>query len=139
MKEWLKYSLYVFLYGFLALFVYNRACPTGLVETVKAPLKRLTQTPEERLLGEMAKSRKTLPEIRKEAEAGSAKALMSIAGFYDNGQRGLPRSAEITVQYYIKAYEAAVQGAAGQDKWDEWLAEPADAWRRQPSKMRGPT
>ena len=115
-----------FLLPLLFLFIFGEHIQTAW-EWGESKIHQLTQTPEEQMLEEIAKSRKTLPEIRKEAEEGSASALATMGDRYDRGQ-GVPRSDEIAVQYYLKAYEAAVEAAVGEDKWDEWLSKPADAW-----------
>ena len=112
-----------FLGVFLFLLFLSRVPWEWLGETVKAPvqsLKRLAQTPEEQMLEEIAK-------IHKKAEEGSASALYDLGSAYDQGW-GVPTSKKIAVQYYLKAYEAAVEAAVEQEKWDEWLAKPADEW-----------
>ena len=75
---------------------------------VESKIHQLTQTPEEQLIEAMAKSRKTLPEIRKKAEEGSASDLFTMGYAYEFGE-GLPQSHSIAVQYYLKAYEKAIE------------------------------
>ena len=75
---------YYFLLPLLFLFIFGEHIQTAW-EWGESKIRQLTQTPEEQMLEEIAKSRKTLPEIRKEAEEGSATALLSMGDAYSGG------------------------------------------------------
>ena len=63
----------------------------------------LDQTPEQRQDDYLA-------ETRKKAEEGSASDLFTMGYAYEFGE-GLPQSHSIAVQYYLKAYEKAIEQA----------------------------
>ena len=101
---------YYFLLPLLFLFIFGEHIQTAW-EWGESKIRQLTQTPEEQMLEEIAKSRKTLPEIRKEAEEGDARALAALGDAYSShsSQTGLPYSKKIARAYYVKAYEKAIE------------------------------
>ena len=81
----------------------------------------LDKTPEQRLVEEINKQQQQkddyLAETRKKAEEGSASDLFTMGYAYEFGE-GLPQSHSIAVQYYLKAYEKAIEQADVETRGD---------------------
>ena len=102
--KWLKFLLLVA----FGLFVFRDYIPDAW-EWVTG----LDKTPEQRLVEEINKQQQQddyLAETRKKAEEGSASDLFTMGYAYEFGE-GLPQSHSTAVQYYLKAYEKAIEQA----------------------------
>ena len=100
--------IYLFLFLLLGSRLMPHIAPSvrSAWEWVESKIAVATTTPEERLLKTLYPD---LTEIRKKAEAGDAEALFQMGWAYKDGVSDLPQSDSIAVQYYLKAYEKAVE------------------------------
>ena len=67
---------------------------------------RLFQSEEERFVSEIEAASQTL---REKAQEGDAVALFKLGWTYSDGKLGMPISKKIALQYYLTAYEKAVE------------------------------